>query len=64
VEIKGVCRPSEIEKEFLKKLQRDIKKCPFCSRKLGKIAIIKRKTKRFCRCKNCGEMIFDMQIYW
>lgn len=38
--------------------------CPFCYKKLGKIEIIKRKTKKKCVCKNCGSAIDERHIVW
>lgn len=38
--------------------------CPFCCKNLGKIEIIKRKTKKKCVCKNCGQIIDERHIIW
>ena len=36
------------------------KYCPYCMNPLGKVEIIKRKTKRIAVCKKCKKMIDDM----
>ena len=38
--------------------------CPFCYKDLGKIELIKRKTKKKCTCKNCGKLIDERNIVW
>ena len=62
--VNEVRRPTEAGKEFSKKLQRNMKKCPFCNEYLGKIEIMKRKVTKICRCKNCGKLILDVHIVW
>ncbi len=61
--MKGVRKPSESEKRFLRKLQGDMEKCPFCNADLPKFTVIRRKSGKACRCKKCGEMVSG-NIVW
>lgn len=58
--MKGICKPL-FESDFEKKAY---KKCPFCSEDLDKIAIIKRKAEKTCKCKHCGKLILGVHIVW
>ncbi len=40
------------------------KYCPYCMNPLGKIEIIKRKTKRIAVCKKCKKVIDECNICW
>lgn len=58
--VKGFREPFPWEKGSQKKFP---KKCPFCGKVLGKAEFIKRKVKKYCKCKNCGKMVFDVWEY-
>lgn len=43
---------------------RNVEKCPFCGNSLGKIAVMRRKAYKVCKCKKCRKLILDPKIYW
>lgn len=54
----GFRQPSKWEMdEYYKSI--NIDKCPFCRSSLGKIAVMKRKAHKLCKCKKCGMTIKD-----
>lgn len=40
------------------------RKCPFCYEKLGKMEVLKRKTKKVCKCKKCNKIIDERFVIY
>lgn len=58
----GFRRPSKWELDrYYERI--NIEKCPFCGSSLGKIAVMKRKARKVCKCRKCGMTIVD-RIVW
>ncbi|MCI8785904.1 MAG: hypothetical protein HFI84_04495 [Eubacterium sp.] len=40
------------------------RKCPFCFGELGRIEGMRRRIRKVCRCKNCGQVIDEKGMFW
>lgn len=38
--------------------------CPYCHKSLGKVATLKRRIRKFCRCRYCKKVVDERFVVW